>query len=153
MAETALEKVLDDQTLPPDVPTKRIILTPQQEAFAQAVIMTGIPSKAYRLAYPKSKDWLPTSVWVEACKLMKHPKVRLRIKQLVFQAGKRSNVTVESLIVELDQNRNGALESGQFPAANSATMAKAKITGHLREEAVRTGDIHVHFDLSDRGLL
>lgn len=148
----ALAKIAAEATTNP-VPAKRIVLTPHQETFCRLVVETGVPARAYRLAYPKSNDWLPSSVWVESSKLMAQPKVRQRIAQLMIAAGQTSEITVETLVVELDQARRGAMEDGKFSAAIRSTMAKAKITGHLQEESVRTGDIHIHFTKQDVNLL
>lgn len=57
-------------------------LTPQQEAFAQAVASGKNLSEAYRTAYPKSQKWADTTLWPHASKLMGNDKVSTRIVSL-----------------------------------------------------------------------
>lgn len=147
---TAVARILDNPE-PPDV--EPIVLTPQREKFARAVVEIGVPSRAYRIAYKVRETTRQETIWSEASRLMHDPKVGARIRQLIAEAGARAGVTVESLVVEFNQIRAGALEDRQWSPANAATRNKALVTGHLREEATRTGDVHIHFDIADRGLL
>jgi hypothetical protein len=48
---------------------------------------------------------------------------------------RRTQVTVESLVVESEQVRVKAMESGQFNAANTAIKGKAVLTGQWVERA------------------
>lgn len=57
-------------------------LSPQQEAFAQAVANGKSLADAYREAYPKSLHWKPESVWNKASNLIKHAKVLARVDAL-----------------------------------------------------------------------
>jgi len=67
-------------------------LTPQQEAFAKAVVELGNQSAAYRKAYNVSPDAKWTTVSSEASKLAAHPEVAARIRQLQDEAAALSAI-------------------------------------------------------------
>ena len=115
-------------------------LTPKQEAFAQAYIETGNASEAYRRAYSAGK-MKPETIAVEASKLLSSHKVSIRVIELQDQALKRHEVTVDSLIRELEEARVMA-STGERPQASAmvaATMGKAKILGFIVEKNEHTG--------------
>lgn len=58
------------------------VLTPQQEAFAQAVVRLNNQSAAYRMAYDVGGTTKFTTVTENACKLAAHPEVARRIQEL-----------------------------------------------------------------------
>lgn len=105
-------------------------LTPKQEAFCQAYIETGNASEAYRTAYAADK-MKPETVHVKANELLKNGKVTVRIGELQGEIKQRHNVTVDSLLAELEEARQKALsaETPQSSAAVAATMGKAKLVG------------------------
>ncbi len=76
-------------------------LTPDQEAFCQAYVETSNASEAYRRAFPRSQGWKPTAVWPEASRLLNSPKVSARIEELLSDARKRHDVTMDKLTAEL----------------------------------------------------
>jgi len=55
-------------------------LTPQHDRFAQEVAAGKSQADAYRIAYPRSVKWKPSSVWESASKLAS--KVSPRIEEL-----------------------------------------------------------------------
>lgn len=103
-------------------------LTPKQESFCLAYIETGNASEAYRQSY-NAGNMKPDTVNVKACELLANGKVAVRVKELQEVHQKRHNVTVDSLLAELEEARQMALHEAQPSAAISATMGKAKITG------------------------
>lgn len=105
-------------------------LTPKQEGFAQDYVATGNASEAYRRNYSASA-MKPTTVAVEACKLLDSPNVSQRVGTLRGQLARRNAITVDDLIKELEEARIAALtaESPQSAAAVGATMGKAKLLG------------------------
>ena len=105
-------------------------LTLKQEAFCQAYIETGNASEAYRTAYAADKMKIE-AVHVKASELLANGKVAVRIAELQGEIKKRHNVTVDSLLNELEEARQAALgaETPQSSAAVAATMGKAKLTG------------------------
>lgn len=56
-------------------------LTFKQEAFAQAIVDGMTQADAYRTAY-NAENMLDNVIWSEASKLMSHPKVAERVKEL-----------------------------------------------------------------------
>lgn len=111
-------------------------LTGRQEAFCKAYIETGNATKAYRLAGYSTKA-SAKSINEAACKLLKNAKVIPRLAELRAPAIERHNITVDSLVIELEAARIAALgaETPQASAAVSATMAKAKLLGYDQKQA------------------
>ena len=113
-------------------------LTEKQEAFCRAYIETGNASRAYRQCYDASK-MSEACVNVKACELLKSGKVSVRVQELRQPIIKKHNITVDSLIAELEEARMAALtaETPQSGAAVSATMSKAKLVG-LDKQVIET---------------
>jgi phage terminase small subunit len=108
-----------------------VTLTPKQEAFVLAYIETGNASEAYRRAYPKSQHWKPEAVHVKASELLTNGKVMVRVEALRQKHAERHEVTVDSLVDELEEARSLARKTEAPAAMVAATMGKAKITGHI----------------------
>ena len=62
-----------------------------------------------------------------------------RVKELMAGGAKRAEVTVASLLNELEQARIGASDDGQFSAAVQAIAGKARLSGLDRTENGGTG--------------
>lgn len=107
-------------------------LTPKQEKFCQLYVETGNASEAYRGSYDASK-MKPDSVNRKAKELLDNVKIAARLKQIRERHIKRHEVTVDSLVGELEEARLLALELAQPSAAVSASMGKAKIYGLDRQ--------------------
>lgn len=103
-------------------------LTLKQENFCLAYIETGNATEAYRRAYNK-RDIKTDTANRNAKKLMDNVKIMSRLEELRKPIIKRHNVTVDSLIGELEEARQLALETEQTSAAVGATMGKAKLCG------------------------
>ena len=101
-------------------------LSMKQEAFVIAYMQAGIASKAYRMAYKLKADIQPRTVWAHASRTLAHDKVRAWIDYL---RAKARGDNINSILLEFDQNRNGALEEGNYSAANGATRGKAQVLG------------------------
>lgn len=71
-------------------------LTPMQEAFAQAVASGKSKSEAYRIAYPRSKQWKPESVWNKASAIASHVGVSARIDEIRAELSDRGIWTREN---------------------------------------------------------
>lgn len=115
-------------------------LTAKQEAFCLAYLETGNASEAYRQAYNAEK-MKPETVNRTAKELLDNPKIATRIDSLQAEAAKRNEVTVDSLLAELEEARQLALQEGQPSAMVSATMGKAKITGKDKQLIEHSGEI------------
>lgn len=118
-------------------------LTQQQENFAVAYVETGTASEAYRRAYPKSLKWTVESVCNKASEALRHVGISARINELRAIAAKRHAVTVDSLVGELEEARQAALqaETPQASAAVSATLGKAKLCGLDKQVLEHTGNV------------
>lgn len=105
-------------------------LTAKQEAFCLAYVETNNASEAYRRAYDSSK-MKPESVNESASRLLANVKITSRVAELREPIMQRHNVTVDSLVAELEEARQVALgaETPQSSAAVAATMGKAKLCG------------------------
>lgn len=105
-------------------------LTPKQEAFCLAYLETGNASEAYRSSYD-CKNMRENAINTEASRMLDNPNIALRLSELREPIMKRHNVTVDSLLAELEEARQAALsaETPQSSAAVAATMGKAKICG------------------------
>ena len=110
-------------------------LTPQQQKFAQLYVELGNASEAYRRAYPRAQKWKPEAVHPEASRMLARPTVSAMVKQLRNSVAKKTEVTVESLIEELEEARTVALTDPRAAgAAVSASMGKGKLLGFIVEK-------------------
>lgn len=103
-------------------------LTPKQEGFCHSYIETSNASEAYRLNYDASA-MNANSVARKAFEVMENVKVTARIEELRKGVSKRHNITVESILAELEEARQLALETGKAGPAVQASMGKAKLAG------------------------
>lgn len=105
-------------------------LTQKQENFCLAYIESGNASEAYRTAY-KTDRMKPVTINRKATELMAHGIITARIAELRIPIMERHKVTVDSLLLELEEARQVALsaEVPQSSAAVTATMGKAKLCG------------------------
>lgn len=130
-------------------------LTAKQELFALLCVELGNSTEAYRQAYNVSPDSKPEGVWVEASKLYRHPIVSLRIKEIRDDLAERHEVTIDSLLRELEEARKAALaaEKPQASAAVAATMGKARITGKDKQviEHLTAGAPIIQINRPERG--
>lgn len=104
-------------------------LTPRQEQFAQAYLATGIGAEAYRQAYPRSRNWKPDAVHVEASKMRADPRVALRIEELSDEARRRNAITVDSLTADFRDAIELAKKCGNPSAYVSALNGLMKLHG------------------------
>ena len=103
-------------------------LTPKQEGFCLAYIETGNASEAYRQNYNAEK-MKPETINRNAKELLDNHKIATRLGELRATHAARHSVTVDSLIADLEADRQLAREIGQPGAAISASMGKAKLLG------------------------
>lgn len=115
-------------------------LTVKQEAFCQAYVgvAKGNKSEAYRIAY-EAENMSQESVWTESGKLIANPTVALQIVKLQQEVSVRHTVTVDSLILELEEARDIAKDNDQASGAVAASMGKAKLCGLLIDRKEVTG--------------
>jgi phage terminase small subunit len=115
-------------------------LTEKQELFCRAFIETGEKVTAYKMAYNAENMKAPV-ITVKSCELASLPHVAARIDELREAARERNKITVDTLLAELEENRQAALnaETPQAAAATSATMGKAKLLGLDKQIIEHTG--------------
>lgn len=70
-------------------------------------------------------------VAVKSCEMFAREHVAARVAELQALNAKRNQITVDTLLAELEENRQAALcaETPQAAAATAATMGKAKLLG------------------------
>ena len=111
----------------------KIKLTPKQEKFCQVYIETGNASEAYRQAYNTEK-MKPESVNSKGYQLLKQVQITARLDELRAEHKKRHEITVDTLVAELEEARKLAFETDKASAAVQATMGKAKLLGLVVEK-------------------
>ncbi|ATV25108.1 terminase small subunit [Pectobacterium phage PEAT2] len=131
-------------------PLNEFGVTEQQEKFCHVFVETGNASEAYRQAY-KSDRKNANTIAVDASRLLDKPNVNRRIGQLREVHQKRHNVTVDSLIAELEEARIAALtaDTVQASAATGATMGKAKLLGLDKQLIELSGEVGIRKTLGD----
>ena len=105
-------------------------LTEKQEAICRAFVETGNASEAYRRSYD-AKNMGQNTIAVKASEMLNKDNISVRLQQLREVHQKRHNVTVDSLVAELEEIKNVALsaETPQSSAAVAAVLGKAKLMG------------------------
>ncbi len=114
-------------------------LTAKQEQFVQSYIETGNASEAYRRAYSAAR-MKPETVTRNAHALLGRNNVATRLAELHAKHQKRHEITIDSLTVDLEEDRQLAVLQGQASAAVSATLGKAKLHGLLRDKVDLAAD-------------
>jgi hypothetical protein len=113
-------------------------LTPKQEAFCLAYIETSNASEAYRQAYDCQR-MKPESINRKAKDLLDNGKITARLAELRQPIMDRHSITVDSLLIELEQARKVAIEDRSPAAAVNATMGKARLLGLDKQVTQLTG--------------
>jgi phage terminase small subunit len=104
----------------------------RQEAFCRG-LSEGLPqSRAYMEAGYESRG---NAAEASASQLLRNPKVAARVAQLQALAAQRSEVTVDTLVRELDEMLRLAIECENPSAGVSAVMGKAKLLGLIVDKA------------------
>ena len=113
-------------------------LTPKQEKFCRAYIETGNASEAYRRAYDAG-GMKSETINRRAKECLDNGKIAACLASLKGHHLKRHDITVDSLVVELEEARTLA-GTNQVPSAMvSASMGKAKLLGLLVDKQEHTG--------------
>jgi phage terminase small subunit len=127
-------------------------LTDKQEKFAQEYIRCKNASEAYRNSYNAGK-MSDNVIHTKAYEVLKNGAVTVRLNELRGEIKQRHNITVDSLVKELEQARQVALaaETPQTSAAVAATMGKAKLCGLDKQLVELSGEIKTT-DITDEEL-
>ena len=86
--------------------SKGRMLTTKQERFVQELIKGKSQREAYRIAYPRSKDWKDSAVDCEASKMVKNHKVSQRYEELkkkteekiTYDAAEVKNLIIDTML-------------------------------------------------------
>jgi hypothetical protein len=107
----------------------------RREKFVQELASGHSAAEAYELAGYKRN-------YGNCIRMKANESVTARVLELQHRGAVRAEVTVASLVQELDEARTAALQLGQASAAVAATMGKAKITGQIidRTEIAKVGE-------------
>lgn len=109
-----------------------ILSNARHEKFAQALAAGINATEAYATAGYKGDR-------TAASRLSTNVNIRQRVAELQGKAARKAEVTMDSLLVELEEARTLAIAEKQTSAAVSATMGKAKLTGLIVEKREHTG--------------
>ena len=112
----------------------------RHERFARDYHKNGVASQAYeRAGYHSTTDG---SRRAKASQLLTNPNVVRRIAEYEASMQKRHEITVDTLLADLETDRALAHCEGQGSAAVQATMAKARLLGLIvdRKETGKPGE-------------
>lgn len=112
----------------------------KMEHFCLAYIETCNASEAYRRCYDVG-SMAEKTVQREGWNLLQKPQIQERIAELREAVMDRNEITVDTLLGELEEARRAALEADtpQAAAAVGATMGKAKLLGLDKKIVELTG--------------
>ncbi|MCI1148992.1 terminase small subunit [Stenotrophomonas maltophilia] len=130
-------------------PTRMPPLTPKQQRFVQEYLQDHNGTQAaIRAGYSES------TARQQGSRLLTDPRVLAAVRAGQKKVAKKAEVTVDSLMAELEQARKLALKEKQASAAVTATMGKGKLAGLLVEKHKHSGAIGTYNlkDLSDDDL-
>lgn len=112
----------------------------KMEKFCLAYMETANAAESYRRAYNTS-GMAEKTIQREGYNTLQKPQVQARLEELRKQVMERHEITVDTLLAELEEARKAALgaETPQTSAAVSATMGKAKLLGLDKKIVELTG--------------
>ncbi|KAA8702471.1 MULTISPECIES: terminase small subunit [Pseudomonas] len=102
----------------------------KMEKFCLAYVETANAAESYRIAY-NTENMATATIGREGYNTLQKPQVQARLEELRKKVMERHEITVDTLLAELEEARKAALdaETPQTSAAVSATMGKAKLLG------------------------
>lgn len=103
-----------------------ILRNPRHERFAQGLAKGLCGKAAYCEAGYQSTG---NAAEVGAAKLVRNGKIAARVAELQARQVQRLDVSVESIVSELEEARAAALAHKQLAAAVAASLGKAKLLG------------------------
>jgi uncharacterized small protein (DUF1192 family) len=113
-----------------------VLTNPKHELFAQGLAMGMSAVDAHEAAGYKRDDG-------NASKWAAKPEVQARVQEITGRVAAKTEVTIESLITEMEEVRVAAAADRQHAAVVSAITAKAKLAGlwvEKRENLNRNAD-------------
>lgn len=117
-------------------------MTPKQEAFCVAYILTGNATEAYRQA--GYSNGMATKTSQEAAsRLLKNSKVVARLAELRAPATEMAVMTITGHLDDLKDLRDRAKQEGKYSAAVAAEVARGKVSGFYVEKVEHSGAIGI----------
>lgn len=112
----------------------------KMEKFCLAYVETANAAESYRVAY-NTENMATATIGREGYNTLQKPQVQARLEELRKKVMERHEITVDTLLAELEEARKAALdaETPQTSAAVSATMGKAKLLGLDKKIVELTG--------------
>lgn len=112
----------------------------KMEKFCLAYVETANAAESYRIAY-STANMATATIGREGYNVLQLPQVQERLAELRERVMDRHQITVDTLLLELEEARTAALgaETPQTSAAVSATMGKAKLLGLDKKIVELTG--------------
>lgn len=112
----------------------------KMEKFCLAYVETANAAESYRIAY-NTENMAAATIGREGYNTLQKPQVQARLEELRKRVMERHEITVDTLLAELEDARKAALgaETPQTSAAVSATMGKAKLLGLDKKIVELTG--------------
>jgi len=126
-------------------------LTPKQEAFVRWYTTPGdtlynATASARKAGYKGNENTIATVGWQN----LRKPAIQRALRAVWAEAFKVTDLTVDSVIAELEQHRVLALAAGDHGAANKALELKGK---YLKMFADRVEHVHSIEDATDEELV
>lgn len=112
--------------------------TDKMELFCLAYVETGNASEAYRRSY-NTANMADKTAQREGYNLLQNPLVQGRIEELRNKVMERHEITVDTLLAELEEARLLGKETGKASAMVTASMGKAKLLGLDKQIVELTG--------------
>lgn len=130
-------------------PARAAPLTPKQQRFVQEYLQDHNGTQAAIRAGYSDK-----TAKQQGSRLLTDPRIQAAVRAGQQKMAKKAEVTVDSLMAELEEARKLALKEKQASAAVTATMGKGKLAGLLVEKHKHSGSIGTYNlkDLSDDDL-
>lgn len=124
-------------------------LTPRQQRFVQEYLQDHNGTQAAIRAGYSAK-----TAKQQGSRLLAEPHIQAAVRAGQQKVAKKAEISVDSLMAELEQARELALKEKQASAAVTATMGKGKLAGLLVEKHKHSGAIGTYNlkDLSDDDL-
>ena len=115
-------------------------LTNKQQAFVNEYLIDKNGTQAAIRA-----GYSPKTAQEIASENLLKPIIKKAVEEGLLRAQKRTEITVDDLVKELDENRAIALacENPQTGAANQATLGKAKLLGLVIDKVQQEGSLNV----------
>ena len=61
--------------------------------------------------------------------------------------------TLNSIVTDLEATRNGAWQDRNWSAARGSILGLARVSGHMKDDPTKVGDVHIHLTQIMAGVL